>query len=135
MVTLCAQFHQAIELVGSRWTGAILQVLLNGRERFSGLAASIPQISDRMLSERLQALEAEGLVTRHVVPDTPVRVEYELTEKGRELQGSMVAISKWASKWIPPPASGQGVTPEAARRVTRRRGRPPGSGRSTRKRS
>jgi len=121
MVTLCAQFHQAIELVGGRWTGAILQVLLNGRERFSAIAAAIPNISDRMLSERLQVLENEGLVTRHVIPASPVRVEYELTEKGQELQNSMVAISKWANKWIPAPPEGQGVTIGTKRGSRKRR--------------
>jgi DNA-binding HxlR family transcriptional regulator len=100
-VELCARFHKAIELVGGRWTGAVLQVLLAGRARFSDIGASIPDISDRMLSDRLRALESEGLVVRHVIPESPVRVEYELTTKGRELQASLNAISRWAEKWIP----------------------------------
>ena len=101
--TLCPRFHKAIELVGSRWTGAILQLLLGGPARFAELGEAIPQISDRMLSERLQALEQEGIVTRTVLPTSPVRVEYALTTKGRELQRSLEAISAWAQKWLPDP--------------------------------
>lgn len=99
--SLCPRFHKAIELVGSRWTGAVLQVLLAGRARFTDLRSTIPQISDRMLSERLQELEREGIVVRHVIPETPVRVEYELTQKGRELQTSLSAVAKWAERWLP----------------------------------
>jgi len=98
---LCARFHKAIELVGSRWTGAVLQVLLSGRARFTEVRDAIPQISDRMLSERLRALEVEGIVLRHVIPESPIRVEYELTEKGRELQASLVAVARWAERWLP----------------------------------
>ncbi|HUL72853.1 MAG TPA: helix-turn-helix domain-containing protein [Vicinamibacterales bacterium] len=106
--TLCPRFHRAIELVGSRWTGAILQLLLAGPARFAELAESIPQISDRMLSERLQVLEKEGLVTRSVLPTAPVRVEYALTAKGRELQRSLDAVAAWAQKWLPDPARATG---------------------------
>jgi len=113
-VELCPRFHKAIELVGSRWTGAVLQVLLSGRARFTDVRASIPQISDRMLSERLQELESEGLVVRHVIPDTPVRVEYELTTKGRELQASLLAVAKWAERWLPEEPGGD--TPKRAKK-------------------
>jgi DNA-binding HxlR family transcriptional regulator len=108
---LCPRFHKAIELVGSRWTGAVLQVLLSGRARFTDVRGAIPQISDRMLSERLRELEAEGIVLRHVIPESPIRVEYELTEKGRELQASLVAVARWAERWLP---SESGAKPAAA---------------------
>ncbi len=98
---LCPRFHKAIELVGSRWTGAILQMLMPGPARFSTLREAVGDISDRMLSERLQELEREGLVSRTVLPDPPIRVEYHLTQKGRELQSTLGAISRWAEKWIP----------------------------------
>jgi len=101
MVLLCPRFHQAVELIGRRWTGALLQMLMDGRRRYSDLKAAVPQISDRMLSERLRELEAEGLVRRIVTPDTPVRVEYELTQKGDELREPLRAISAWAEEWIP----------------------------------
>jgi len=98
--SLCPRFHVAVELIGSRWSGAIIQCLLGGRARYNAIRATIPEISDRMLSERLRALEAEGVVTRIVVPESPVRVEYELTAKGRALQESIDAIGKWATRWI-----------------------------------
>src|SRR5206468_7805018 len=98
--SLCPRFHVAVELIGSRWSGAIIQCLLAGRARYNAIRATIPEISDRMLSERLRALEAEGVVTRIVVPESPVRVEYELTTKGRALQESIEAIGKWATRWI-----------------------------------
>jgi DNA-binding HxlR family transcriptional regulator len=97
---LCQKFHRASELVGRRWTGAIIYVLLRARCRFATLREAIPDITDRMLSERLQELEQEGIVDRTVVPDTPVRVEYALTEKGRALVRAFDALSQWADTWV-----------------------------------
>src|SRR5881227_4198614 len=97
---LCARFHHASEVIGRRWTGAIIFVLLRARCRFATLREAIPDITDRMLSERLQELEEEGIVERFVMPDTPVRVEYALTKKGRELSTAFEAISQWAHKWV-----------------------------------
>jgi len=103
--SLCPRFHRASELIGRRWTGAIIYVLLKARCRFATLRAAVPGITDRMLSERLSELEGEGLVTRTVVPETPVRVEYALTKKGRELAAAVEAIAEWAERWIPTPHS------------------------------
>ena len=97
---LCARFHRASELIGRRWTGAIVFVLLKSRCRFATLRVAIPDITDRMLSGRLRALEEEGIIERTVVPDTPVRVEYALTRKGRALASPINAITDWAHKWI-----------------------------------
>src|SRR3954447_10730777 len=80
---LCVRFHRASELIGRRWTGAIIFVLLKARCRFATLRDAIPDITDRMLSDRLQELEEEGIIERTVIPETPVRVEYALTRKGR----------------------------------------------------
>jgi DNA-binding HxlR family transcriptional regulator len=96
----CPRFHHAVELIGRRWTGAILRALLSGITRFSDLTAAIPGLSDRMLSERLKELEAEGLVVRTVIPDTPVRISYELTEKGHALNEVIDAVSLWAEEWM-----------------------------------
>src|SRR4051812_3473147 len=96
---LCSRFHRASELIGRRWTGAIIFVLLRSRCRFATLRDAVPDITDRMLSERLQELEQEGIVERTVVPETPVRVEYALTRKGRALAGAIDAIADWANKW------------------------------------
>ena len=98
---VCSRFHRAIELIGSRWTGAILQTLLQGKTRYAAIKGVIPDITDRMLSERLRSLEGEKLVLRVVIPDSPVRVEYDLTPKGRELQKALREIGNWAERWIP----------------------------------
>ncbi|HEV7595981.1 MAG TPA: helix-turn-helix domain-containing protein [Gemmatimonadaceae bacterium] len=97
---VCARFHQAVELIGGRWTGAIIQTLLQGKTRYALIKAAIPDITDRMLSERLRFLESEELVTRRVVPESPIRVEYELTQKGSSLQSSLREIGTWAERWI-----------------------------------
>lgn len=114
---LCTRFHQASELIGRRWTGAILFLLLKQKCRFATLRDAIPDITDRMLSDRLQQLEREGLVERTVVPETPVRVEYSLTRKGRGLTDAMDAIATWAEKWIAlPPAPARASKPARARK-------------------
>ena len=96
---LCSRFHRASELIGRRWTGAIIFVLLGSTCRFATLRDAIPDITDRMLSERLQELEQEGLVERTVVPETPVRVEYSLSRKGRALRPAIDAIADWSHSW------------------------------------
>ena len=101
----CPIYHRAIELIGRRWTGAILRVLLGGPTRFSDIAGVIPGLSDRLLSERLKELEAEGIVARTVYPEIPVRIEYALTEKGRALEGVVAAVSTWAETWGTHPAA------------------------------
>ncbi|QQE78337.1 helix-turn-helix domain-containing protein [Alicyclobacillus sp. SO9] len=98
---LCSKFETAFELLGKRWTGLIIRVMLSGKRRFSDISAIIPHLSDRMLVERLKELEAAGIVQRHVYPETPVRVEYNLTEKGHELEAVMNQIQCWADKWVP----------------------------------
>ncbi|MEX0750959.1 MAG: winged helix-turn-helix transcriptional regulator [Dehalococcoidia bacterium] len=85
-----------------RWTGAIIRALLSGVTRFSDVTQTVPGLSDRMLSERFKELEAEGVVERRVLPETPVRIEYHLTEKGRALAGAVDAISAWANDWVSP---------------------------------
>src|SRR5215467_13002520 len=112
---LCQKFHRASELVGRRWTGAIIYVLLRARCRFATLREAIPDITDRMLSDRLQELESEGIVERTVVPDTPVRVEYALTKKGRALASAFDAIADWAHKW------GDVAKPDGKTKETRKR--------------
>jgi DNA-binding HxlR family transcriptional regulator len=98
-IALCPRFHRAVELIGKRWTGAIVRILMGGRTRFNAIASAIPDMSDRMLSERLRELEHEGIIARLVIPETPVRVEYELTEKGRALDDAFCALAKWAESY------------------------------------
>ena len=96
---MCPKFESAFELLGKRWTGLIIHTLLNGEKRFTDIAVAVPNLSARMLTERFRELETQGIVIRHVYPETPVRIEYELTEKGRELQKAMNEIQCWAEKW------------------------------------
>jgi DNA-binding HxlR family transcriptional regulator len=95
----CGLYHQAVELVGKRWTGAILLVLMDGPLRFSEIKQLVPDLSDRLLSERVKELEQEGIVLRRVIDATPVRVEYTLTEKGRALEPAVRALKDWAQTW------------------------------------
>ncbi len=97
---VCPYFHEAVELVGKRWNGAIVHTLLSGPMRFSALAHSVPQISDRLLSMRLRELEHAGIVKRQVYDGYPVRVEYALTDKGRALEPTVLALRTWAREWL-----------------------------------
>ncbi len=98
----CPQLHEAVELVGKRWTGAIVFVLLQHRRpmRFSEVGAAVPELSDRLLSERMKELEARGIVERRVHPESPVRVEYELTDMGRALEPALEELRKWARHYL-----------------------------------
>jgi DNA-binding HxlR family transcriptional regulator len=96
----CALYHRAVELIGKRWTGAILLVLLDGPLRFSEIRHLVPDLSDRLLSERLKELEAEDIVERRVLEGSPVRVEYALTSKGMALEPAVRALKSWANSWL-----------------------------------
>src|ERR1700682_70381 len=119
-LTLCTRYHRAIELIGRRWTGAIVFVLLRSRCRYATLRLAIPDITDRMLSERLQELEQEGIGERTGVPETPARVEYALTKKGRALAAAIDAMAAWAERWVElEPPSRKTAAPARARRRAR----------------
>src|SRR5487761_2777844 len=92
----CPLYHEAVELVGRRWTGAIIHVLMEGPMRFSEVAQAVPELSDRLLSERMKELEARGIVERTVHPGPPLRVEYELSKMGQELRPALNQIQEWA---------------------------------------
>jgi DNA-binding HxlR family transcriptional regulator len=96
----CSRYHRAVELVGKRWTGAILLVLLEGPLRFCEITHVVPALSDRLLSERLKELEAEDIVERRVYDGSPVRVEYCLTEKGRALEPALRALKSWSHSYL-----------------------------------
>lgn len=97
---LCPKFECAFSLLGKRWNGLIIRVLLEGPKRFSDISNMIPQLSDRILAERFKELEAEGIIQRNVYPETPVRIEYQLTGKGAALKDVMDEVQKWAETWI-----------------------------------
>lgn len=97
---MCPRFEAAFNLLGKRWNGLIIRTLLGGPMRFSEIAAFIPNVSDRMLAERFKELEDAQIIVRKVYPETPVRIEYELTEKGRALKDVMQAVQAWADTWV-----------------------------------
>jgi len=96
---VCTVFHYAIELIGKRWTGAILTVMRQGATRFCEIREGIPGISDRLLAERLKELEEHGIVGRTVTDARPPQVAYHLTEKGEALGPVLDSVSQWAEKW------------------------------------
>jgi DNA-binding HxlR family transcriptional regulator len=117
----CPYLHEAVELVGRRWTGAIIEVLRNEDRplRFSEIVHAVPGLSDRLCSERVKELEARGLVERTVHPGSSVRVEYALTEMGRGLGPALTELQRWARDWL---AAGEprGLDASAAPRRERR---------------
>ena len=100
LLSLCPAYMEATELLSKRWMGLVLLVLLKGPKRFNEILANIPGLSDPLLTQRLRELEAEGLVERRVLATSPVRVEYELTEMGRDFEKVAMEISIWAHKWM-----------------------------------
>jgi DNA-binding HxlR family transcriptional regulator len=96
---VCPQFHEAIELIGKRWTGAIVCALTERPMRFGELGKAVPGLSDRLLSQRLRELEDEGLVEREVEAGTPVRVTYSLTATGEDLGPAISELKAWAKRW------------------------------------
>jgi DNA-binding HxlR family transcriptional regulator len=96
----CSAYHRAVELIGKRWSGAIVFVLMDGPLRFSEVKLLVPDISDRLLSERMKELEAEGIVERRVMDEMPVRVEYCLTVKGQALEPAVRSLKVWARSWL-----------------------------------
>ncbi len=97
--SICPRFEKAMSILSQRWTGLIIYQLLGGPQRFCSLESSIG-VSGRVLSERLKDLENEGIVKREVFPETPVRIEYSLTDKGVALEPLMRDIEKWSQNWL-----------------------------------
>jgi DNA-binding HxlR family transcriptional regulator len=102
---ICEHFQRAAALIARRWNPLIVSALLDEVARFTDIRNAIPGLSDRLLSERLKALEADGIVTRRVIADTPVRIEYGLTEQGRDLAGVVQELRAWAERWAASDAS------------------------------
>ncbi|HJV45203.1 MAG TPA: helix-turn-helix domain-containing protein [Bacillota bacterium] len=98
--SMCPRYEAAIELLGKKWTGLIIRVLLGGPRRFKDIKEQIPEMSDRVLSERMKELEDAQVLTRRVYPETPVRIEYELTSKGKSLEPVIQAIQHWGESWM-----------------------------------
>jgi DNA-binding HxlR family transcriptional regulator len=103
----CRLFQASVELIGRRWSSAILMAVARGARRFSEILASVPGLSDRMLAQRLKELGAAGILAREVVPTMPVQVIYELTPRGRELMASLQPLVQWGLRWHGQEKSGQ----------------------------
>lgn len=97
---MCPKYEHAAELLGKKWTGLIVRVLMGGPKRFKDMKEQIPDMSDKMLTDRMKELEAYGLVKRTVYPEMPVRIEYELTEKGLDLEDVITSIQSWGERWM-----------------------------------
>lgn len=96
----CPYYHQAVEIIGRRWAGAVIRALLAGLTRFNDIANACPGISHRVLAQRLRDLEQDGILTRQVHDETPVRIEYRLTSKGEALAEPVIMLTAWAEDWI-----------------------------------
>jgi len=97
---MCPKYEAAAELLGKKWTGLIIRVLMGGPKRFKDIKEQIPDMSDKMLTDRMKELESLGVVKRTVYPEMPVRIEYELTEKGQDLKIVTESIQQWGEKWM-----------------------------------
>lgn len=92
---ICNNFHNTIEFIGRRWMGVIIYTLMSGPKRYHEIVASIPGISDRLLTERLNELVKEGLVTKNFLKSSTKKVEYELTPSGLALKEVMITVRNW----------------------------------------
>ena len=97
---MCPRYQRAALLLGKKWNGLILRVLMGGPRRFHEFRDQVPALSERLLSERLREFEEQGLVRREVQAYRPVLILYELTDKGRELEGVVQSIQAWANRWM-----------------------------------
>ncbi|MFN4249503.1 MULTISPECIES: helix-turn-helix domain-containing protein [unclassified Deinococcus] len=89
--------ERTLMIIGGKWTTLILRELLAGTRRFSELRRALGRVSPKTLTERLRHLETEGILTRTVYPEVPVRVEYTLTERGESLGGIIAAMAHWGA--------------------------------------
>ncbi|ANE45118.1 HxlR family transcriptional regulator [Paenibacillus swuensis] len=97
---MCPRYESAIDLLGKKWTGLIIRVLLGGPRRFKDIKEQIPDMSDKILTERMKELEQVGVIRRNVYAETPVRIEYDLTDKGKGLEHVIESIQDWGEKWM-----------------------------------
>jgi DNA-binding HxlR family transcriptional regulator len=96
----CCSVAACAEIIGAKWTALLVHDLSEGARRFSELQSSCRGISPRTLSERLRALEEEGIVGRQSFPESPPRVEYELTEKGEALLPIIDEMRRFGHDWL-----------------------------------
>lgn len=120
-IHLCPKYEYAMGLLGKRWSGLILRALMEGPLRFNEMLSIVEKVSDRVLTERLRELEAAGLIERKVYPESPVRIEYSLTEKGHAMDKVMEAIQTWADEWVTPEEVAREAAAEEAEKAEKSR--------------
>jgi DNA-binding HxlR family transcriptional regulator len=97
---LCSKVEECYHILGKKWVGLVIHALMEEPKRFSEIHTFIPDLSKRVLNERMKELEENGIVLRNVIADRPVRTEYSLTKKGTELGRSLKSLEAWADKWL-----------------------------------
>nr|WP_225229355.1 helix-turn-helix domain-containing protein [Paenibacillus gallinarum] len=97
---MCEKVTQSYQIIGRKWVAPIIHTLMEEPKRFSEIHALIPDLSKRVLVERMKELEEEGIILRNVIADRPVRTEYSLTRKGTELARALNAVGRWAKEWL-----------------------------------
>jgi DNA-binding HxlR family transcriptional regulator len=97
---LCSKVEESYHIIGKKWVCLIIHTLMAEPKRFSEIQSFIPDLSKRMLNERMKELEDCGIVLRNVITDRPVRTEYSLTKKGIELGRSLKIVEDWSKKWL-----------------------------------
>ena len=93
---VCQTISELLSRIGDKWSVLVVGTLADGSKRFNELRREIPSVSQRMLTLTLRNLERDGLVSRKVTPSIPPRVDYDLTELGRSLQGPIQGLTHWA---------------------------------------
>ncbi|SDO29306.1 transcriptional regulator, HxlR family [Paenibacillus sp. yr247] len=97
---LCEKVELSHQLIGKKWVNLIIHTLMDEPKRFSEIHAYIPDLSKRMLNERMKELEEFGIIIRNVITERPIRTEYSLTRKGIELGRALKVVEEWAEQWL-----------------------------------
>ena len=97
---VCNKIEMAYHIIGKKWMCLIIHSLMEEPKRFSEICSIIPELSKRVLTERMKELEDCGIVLRNIITDRPVRSEYSLTRKGHDLGLALVGVESWAEKWL-----------------------------------
>ncbi|MFS0780281.1 winged helix-turn-helix transcriptional regulator [Bacillus sp. 1P06AnD] len=97
---LCKKKEQSFHIIGRKWVGSIIHTLMDKPKRFTEIHEYIPDLSKKVLIERIKELEEFKIVERRVISERPVRTEYSLTKKGWELGIALRSIEEWADRWL-----------------------------------
>ena len=96
---LCPKVESSLNMLGKKWVGLIIYTLMSGPKKFSDMEKFIPGLSSRLLNERLKELEKLGVIKKTIYSESAIRIEYEITRKGLDLESTFKNIGEWADKW------------------------------------